>query len=136
MMDVKQGFFDISLLALNESNAPVGHPTRYHYDNHFDLSFAWGLPTGINNLSFEGWADYIAAKGKDEFGNSTKAETHFNGALMYDISAPIGAAKNTFKLGAGYEYWKNKFGNDYTNSATGGPGAFAKTPFVKAEYHF
>jgi len=136
MINVPKGFFDISLLVLDESNAPVGHPSRYHYKNHADLSFAWGVPAGINNLSFEGWADVIASKGKDEFNNDTVTETHINAALMYDVSAPVGAAKNTFKLGAGYEYWKNKFGNDHTNAGTGGPGAFAKTPFVKAEYHF
>ena len=141
MIDVKQGFFDISLLVLSESNEPnsvggSGTNTigRYHYKNHADLSFAWGVPTGINNLSFEGWADLIASKGNLEDGSASAKETHFNGALMYDMSAPVGAAKNTFKLGAGYEYWKNKFGNDHTGFA--GPGAFAKTPFVKAEYHF
>lgn len=138
MIDVPKGFFDISLLMLNESNDPVtasrfGYSTgRYHYNNHADLSFAWGVPAGINNLSFEGWADYIAAKGKLASGSDSAAETHIYATLMYDVSAPVGAAKNTFKLGAGYEYWKNKFGND----ASTAPGAFAKTPFVKAEYHF
>ena len=143
MMDVKQGFFDVSLLLLNESNDPnanrFGYSTgRYSYKNHADLSMAWGVPTGINNLGFEGWADYIAAKGTAEDGvTSTKAETHFNGALMYDISGSVGASKNTFKVGAGYEYWKNKFGNDTTATGAGaGPGATAKTPFIKAEYHF
>ncbi len=143
MMDVKQGFFDISLLVLDESNAP-NTVARYHYKNHADLSFAWGVPTGITNLSFEGWADYIAAKGTAEDGvTATKAETHFNGALMYDISGAVGASKNTFKVGAGYEYWKNKFGNPTTGAINfasspeqAGPGATAKTPFVKAEYHF
>ena len=142
MMDVKQGFFDISLLVLDESNAP-GTQARYHYKNHADLSFAWGVPTGINNLSFEGWADIIASKGKNEDGGNTATETHFNGALMYDVSASVGASKNTFKVGAGYEYWKNKFGNPTTGAisfagaaSTAGPGATAKTPFVKAEYHF
>jgi nucleoside-specific outer membrane channel protein Tsx len=143
MMDVKQGFFDVSLLMLDESNAP-NTMARYHYQNHAALSFVWGLPTGVNNLSFEGWADYIAPKGTAEDGvTSTKAETHFNGALMYDISASVGASKNTFKVGAGYEYWKNKFGNPTTSAVNfastpqqAGPGATAKTPFVKAEYHF
>lgn len=141
MMDVKQGFFNISLLMLDESNDPnsvggSGQNTigRYHYKNHADLNFAWGVPTGINNLSFEGWADFIASKGKNEAGGDTKPETHINATLMYDVSGPLGAAKNTFKLGGGYEYWKNKFGNDYTGFA--GKGAFAKTPFIKAEYHF
>ena len=142
MMDVKQGFFDVSLLLLNESNDPNGSrygysAGRYSYKNHADLSMAWGVPTGINNLGFEGWADFIASKGKSETGGDTKPETHIYAALMYDISAPVGAAKNTLKVGAGYEYWKNKFGNDTTATGAGaGPGATAKTPFVKAEYHF
>lgn len=134
MMDIKQGFFNVSLLMLDESNNPNGTSQRYHYKNHADLSLAWGVPTGISNLAFEGWADFIASKGKNEFGGDTKPETHIYATLMYDVSAPLGAAQNTFKLGAGYEYWKNKFGNDYTGAAV--KGAFAKTPFVKAEYHF
>ncbi len=138
-LDVKQGFFDVSLLMLNESNDPngsrFGYSTgRYNYKNHADLNLAWGIPTGIANLGFEGWADFIASKGKSETGGDTKPETHIYAALMYDVSPQVGAAKNTLKLGAGYEYWKNKFGNDYTGFA--GKGAFAKTPFVKAEYHF
>lgn len=135
MMDVKEGFFNVSVLLLDESNAP-NTMARYHYDNHVTLNMAWGIPTGVNNLSFEGWADFIDSKGKNEAVRDTKPETHIYAALMYDVSAPVGASKNTFKLGAGYEYWKNKFGNDYTSSAAGGQGAFAKTPFVKAEYHF
>lgn len=140
MLDVKHGFFNVSLLNLSESNDPsnpyrTNYSTgRYSYQNHWDLSLVWGLATPVDKLEFEGWADFIGAKGKDENGNQTKAETHIWGALMYDVSAPLGAAKNTFKLGAGYEYWKNKFGNDANGPA--GPGAFAKTPFVRGEYHF
>lgn len=142
MMDVKQGFFDVSVLMLDESNDPnasrFGYSSgRYNYKNHASLSMAWGVPTGVNNLGFEGWADFISSKGKDETGGDTKPETHIYAALMYDVSAPVGAAKNTLKVGAGYEYWKNKFGNNTTVAGAGaGPGATAKTPFIKAEYHF
>jgi nucleoside-specific outer membrane channel protein Tsx len=137
--DVSQGFFNISLLLLDESNDPNGGRNsyssgRYHYKNHLDLSLGWGVPTGVDNLSFEGWADFIAAKGKLEDGADSAAETHLYTSLMYDVSAPVGASKNTLKIGAGYEYWKNKFGNKY--SASVNPGALAKTPFVKVEYHF
>ena len=99
-----------------------------------DLSLAWGLATGINNLGFEGWADFIGAKGVNEAGVATQPETHINASLMYDVSPAFGASKNTFKLGAGYEYWKNKFGNNNALAANNG-GAFAKTPFIKGEYH-
>jgi hypothetical protein len=139
MINVPQGFFNVSLLALSESNDPTkiagqaNTKGRYQYDTHPSLSLAWGVPTGINNLSFEGWADFIAAKGKLEDGTTnSEAETHIYATLMYDVSAPVGAAKNTFKLGAGYEYWINKFGNNGDKV----PGASATTPFVKAEYHF
>jgi hypothetical protein len=52
--------------------------------------------------------------------------------IMYDMSGAVGAAKNTFKVGVEYQYWKNKFGNPDKNN----PGATAKTPMVRAEYHF
>jgi hypothetical protein len=51
---------------------------------------------------------------------------------MYDISSLVGTPKNTFKVGVEYQYWKNKFGNPDRNN----PGATAKTPMVRAEYHF
>jgi nucleoside-specific outer membrane channel protein Tsx len=141
MLDVKHGFFNVSLLNLSESNDPNAavrnaySTGRYTYKNHWDLSMVWGLATPVDKLEFEGWADFIGAKGVDEGGHQTKAETHIWTALMYDVSAPLGAAKNTFKLGAGYEYWKNKFGNDNNLPFMSG-GAFAKTPFVRGEYHF
>ena len=80
-------------------------------------------------LSFEGFANFIGAKGKNEFGGDTKAETLIDMQVMYDVSG-----NKTFKVGAEYQYWKNKFGNDYTGAA--GKGAFAKTPMIRAEYHF
>jgi nucleoside-specific outer membrane channel protein Tsx len=137
MFDVP-GFLDVSVLALDESNAPystfsgVSTP-RYHYKTHAMLTAAWGIPFNIGvPLSFEGFANYIGAKGKDEFGGDTAVETNIDMQIMYDLSAAVGAAKNTFKVGLEYQYWKNKFGNSDHNN----PGATAKTPMVRAEYHF
>ena len=139
MFDVP-GFFNTSLLVLNESNAPYNGYTqtsvpRYTYKTHAMLSNAWSIPfnAGIP-LSFEGYANFISSKGKDEFGGDTKPETHFDAQIMYDISEAMGTPKNTFKIGVEYEYWKNKFGND--DSGPAGSGATAKTPMVRAEYHF
>jgi hypothetical protein len=53
--------------------------------------------------------------------------------LMYDMSPVFNAGKGTFKVGLEYQYWKNKFGNDSGGAA--GPGAFAKTPMIRFEYH-
>jgi nucleoside-specific outer membrane channel protein Tsx len=138
MFDVP-GFLDVSLLALDESNAPYNtfsHTAtpRYHYKTHAMLTAAWGIPFNIVGLplSFEGFANYIGTKGKNEFGGDTAVETNIDMQIMYDLSAAVGAAKNTFKLGLEYQYWKNKFGNSDHNN----PGATAKTPMVRAEYHF
>ncbi len=135
------GFLNVSLLALWESNAPystfsgVSTP-RYSYDVHPMLGLAWGIPFSVGSLplSFEGFANFIAAKGKNEFGGDTAAETNIDMQVMYDLSSVIGAGKNTFKLGVEYQYWKNKFGNDSGGAA--GKGAYAKTPMIRAEYHF
>ena len=128
------GFLDMSLLALWESNAPAAHPSRYRYETHPMLNLAWGIPIGSLPLSFEGFANFIGSKGKDEFGSDTRAETNIDMQLMWDAGSAIGMAKNTFKLGLQYQYWKNKFGNDSTKDASG--GATAKTPMIRAEYHF
>jgi len=138
MLDVP-GFMNVSLLALWESNAPCNTFTntcvpRYRYDTHPMLTAAWGIPIGSTPLSFEGFANFIAAKGKDEFGADTKPETNIDMQLMLDVGAVTGGAKNTFKVGLEYQYWKNKFGVDSNGPA--GSGAFAKTPMLRAEYHF
>jgi nucleoside-specific outer membrane channel protein Tsx len=137
MFDVP-GFLDVSLLALHESNAPYNGFTqtatdRYRYDTHAMLTAAWGIPFTLGvPLSFEGYANYIGTKGRNEFGGPTAVEINIDMQLMYDLSAALGAAKNTFKVGVEYQYWKNKFGNP----ARPVPGATARTPMVRAEYHF
>ena len=125
MLDVP-GFLNVSLLVLDESNAPVGHPNRYTYKTHGMLTAAWGIPFGDSPFSFEGFMNIIAPKGKDEFGGDTKTETNFDGQIMADVGRIAGGPKGVFKLGVEYQYWKNKFGND-------AGGAFAKTPMVRAE---
>lgn len=137
MFDVP-GFLDVSLLALHESNAPYSTFTntatnRYRYDTHAMLTAAWGIPFTLGvPLSFNGYANYIGTKGKNEFGGPTAVEINVDMQVMYDLGATLGAAKNTFQVGVAYQYWKNKFGN----SSKGNPGATAKTPMVRAEYHF
>ena len=138
MLDVP-GFLNVSILQLWESNAPYNKfshtaTDRYDYDPHPMLSLAWGIPIGSLPLSFEGYANFIASKGKNEFGGGTKPETNIDMQVMYDASSLLGASKNTAKVGLEYQYWRNKFGNDHTGAA--GSGAFAKTPMIRAEYHF
>ena len=135
------GFLNVSLLYLRESNAPystfsnTGVP-RYTYKTHPMLTAAWGIPIGATGLSFEGFANWIASKGKNEFGGGTKPETNVDAQVMYDLGAVTGK-KGQFKVGIEYQYWRNKFGNPTTAAGAGaGPGATAKTPMIRAEYHF
>lgn len=139
-IDVPAGFLNLSLLQLWESNAPYstfpgpaprGVP-RYHYDPHPMLSAAWGIP--VSAFFFKGVANFIADKGLNEFREPTKAETFIDFSLMYDLAPVFNTPKSALQVGVGYNYWKNKFGNDAGGAA--GPGAFAKTPNVKVEYHF
>jgi nucleoside-specific outer membrane channel protein Tsx len=139
MWDVP-GFLNTSLVAVHESNAPSGAfppisnvQGRYTYDVHPMLAANWGIP--ISSLwSFEGYANLIASKGKDEVGNDTGTETNIDMQLMFDVGAAMGQKKNVFRIGLEYQYWNNKFGN--TAATTGGQGYRAKTPMVRAEYHF
>jgi hypothetical protein len=137
MLDVP-GFVNLSLLALQESNAPAG-VSRYTYKTHAAFEVDWGVPfnAGPVPLTFGGYALHIASKGSNEFGGPTAAETHIDMALMADVGALAGGPKNTIKAGIGYEYWRNKFGNPTTAAGAGaGPGATARTPMVRVEYHF
>ena len=137
MLDVP-GFLDVSLLAMWESNAPYSTYTsqatpRYRYRTHAMLTAAWSMPFNLGiPLSFEGYANFISGKGRNEFGGGTAPETNIDMQVMYDLSGAVGAAKNTFKVGLEYQYWKNKFGNPDRDN----PGATARTPMIRAEYHF
>jgi len=102
MVDVP-GFLNVSLLALWESNQPSGKafppPTfapidysvnRYSDDTHAMLTAAWGIPMGKDTgLSFEGFANFIAAKGKNEFGGDKGGvaliATGQHGAVSYTM---------------------------------------------------
>lgn len=129
-MDVP-GFLNVGVYALWESNRPRTIDKRYSYDVHPMLNLAWGIPLGGTNLSFEGYLNWIASKGRNEFGGSTSAETNLNADLWYDVSPHIGAGPKTFRLGVGYQYWRNKFGNPKA-----APGSLAKTPMLRADFHF
>lgn len=130
MLDVP-GFLNVSVLALFESNKPIGVTSRYEYDTHPMLNLAWGIPLGGSGWAFEGYMNYIAAKGKNEFGGPTAPEVNFDGQVMYDLGTSMGMGKNKLRVGLEYQYWRNKFGNP-----SNVPGSLAKTPMVRAEYHF
>ncbi len=130
MMDVP-GFLDISLLAMRESNQPVGVTSRYTYETHPMIAAVWGIPVGNSGFSFEGFLNYIASKGTNEYGGPTAPEVNIDAMLMYDLGTAFGIGKNTFRAGFEYQYWRNKFGNPSSVN-----GSLAKTPMARVEYHF
>ena len=128
------GFLNVSALLFDESNAPEAISRRYHYKNHAALEADWGIGIGDLQLSFNGYAQFIGAKGKDEFGGQTAPESHIDANLMLDAGSLAGLGKKTWLVGVEYEYWHNKFGNSAKGFA--GEGATASTPMVRLEYHF
>jgi nucleoside-specific outer membrane channel protein Tsx len=131
------GLLNVGVYGLWESNAPNNEfaqtsVSRYRYDTHPMLGAVWAFPVGGTGWSWEGFANWIASKGKDEFGNQTAPETNIDMQLLYDVGPLLGAKPKTFRAGFEYQYWHNKFGNDSKRV----PGASASTPMVKAEYHF
>lgn len=137
MLDVP-GYLNVSLLGLWESNSPYNAydkagTGRHNYKAHPMIGLSWGIPFNAGvPLSFEGYANFVASKGKNEYGGDTAAETLIDMRVMYDLTG-----NKTLKVGLAYEYWKNKFGNKTTAVGQGaGPGATAKTPMLRAEYHF
>ena len=133
MMEVP-GFLNLSVLLFDESNAPTGIARRYHYKNHATFEADWGIGIGDLPLSFNGYAQFITSKGKDEFGGQTAPESHIDADLMLDAGSLAGLGKKTWLVGVEYEYWHNKFGNSAKGFA--GEGATASTPMVRLEYHF
>ena len=128
------GFLNLSVLLFDESNAPVAIERRYHYKNHAAFEADWGIGIGDLPLSFNGYAQFITAKGKDEFGTQTAPESHIDADLMLDAGSLAGFSKKTFLVGVEYEYRHNKFGN--SDKGFAGEGATASTPMVRVEYHF
>jgi hypothetical protein len=125
------GFLNAGVFMLYESNQPAAAGiSRYTYDWHPMLNLAWGIPLG-GSFSFEGYLNWIASKGTNEFGGGTAPEFNFDGQIMYDLSGAPGWGKNKFKVGFEYQYWRNKFGNPSSV-----PGSLAKTPMIRADYHF
>lgn len=106
---------------------------RYHYRPHPMLALDWGIPLG-QHLSFDGFANFIASKGKDEVGRATGAETNIDMRLMLDAGEMMGLRKRAFLVGLEYQYWHNKFGN--TDATTLNRGNTASTPMLRLEHHF
>ena len=137
------GFLDVSLLYGRESNhcglgAPACPKADITFDPQWILSAAWGIPfqTGPVPLKFQGFVNYIGAKGKDYANVDTSRETLMRTSLMVDVGQLVASKKNTVLVGVGYELWRNKFGNEKTAKGVTKPGIDTDAVMLQAEWHF
>jgi hypothetical protein len=123
------GFWKVAVLLNKEwnNNGIVGKSVVF--DPTVMFATAWGVPLGTLPLEFEGFASVNLPKGKDGFGNNTKTEVLLHPKLMWDVG-PLWSSKG-YQLGAGFQYWLNKFGND----ADATPGARERSVFFEAAVH-
>lgn len=134
------GFLDVSLLFGREWNQnKLGSPKqRVAFDAQWILNTAWGIPftVGPVPLRFQGFANHLSKRGEDYNGRKTKAETLMRAALMVDVGQMVSGRKNTFLMGVGYEYWRNKFGNHANANGVEKPGIDTNAPTFQMEWHF
>ncbi len=126
-LPVPAGFWTVGLQVYHESNHNGIVGKDVNFDTTGALVSAWAIPVA-GMATFGGFLDVVGPKGKDGFGADTKTETVLRTTLMFDV----GGAKSGVKAGIGWEYWRNKFGND----AGTVPGSKQSTGLLLAEYHF
>ncbi len=107
------------------SGKDVSFDPTYRVATVWSFNFDAGLPA-----VFKGFANYTGEKGKDGFGGDTAAETWLDTGLLWDVGSAAGTPK-TFYAGVGYQYIKNKFGNQPSLA-----GSKISTPQIKLEAHF
>ncbi|HEX7622827.1 MAG TPA: hypothetical protein VF400_04590 [Anaeromyxobacteraceae bacterium] len=124
------GFLNVGVLLDKEwnTNAIVGKEVTF--DVTPMLTAAWGIPV-FGPIAFEGFALANLPKGKDGFGADTKTEVLLHPKVMVDLGTLWGS--KGYQIGAGWEYWLNKFGND--NDAPGSLGNKQSTVFLEAAIH-
>jgi nucleoside-specific outer membrane channel protein Tsx len=127
------GFFSVSLLLRTEHNHNGIVGKNVTFNDTWAINSAWGIPIKGTPLVFKGFFNVIGPKGKDGFGGETKTEILTEPELLCDISSFMGH-KGTVFAGVGYQYWRNKFGNDSSKDPSG--GSIAKVPQLVFEWHF
>lgn len=129
------GTLDLSLQYYKEKNHnALGTISQDRsFDPTYQINTVWSLPFAAGHLPFifKGNATYRLSKGDDYNGRPTAAETMLQTSVMADIGSAVGAGKNTLLLGIGFEYGRNKFGNQPSV-----PGTKTEAVTLQAEYHF
>ena len=127
------GFWKIALLWDKEwnHNGIVDNNVAFNSTTRFET--AWETPFAIADahFTFEGFGIYNAPKGVDGFGAKTLNEVLIHSQIMWDVGSYFDAPQ-ILKIGGGYQYWLNKFGNDHTATQ----GSLEAAPFLRIATHF
>lgn len=131
---VPVGFLNTAFEVCREWNYNGIVSRSVDFDTTFCLETAWKFPfkVGPASLTFGGFFNVVAPKGKDGFNADTKTEILTRPELMLDAGELLTGRKNLFEIGVGYEYWLNKFGNDNATNV----GSLARTPMLIGKVHF
>ncbi|MGO3228847.1 MAG: outer membrane protein OmpK [Oceanisphaera sp.] len=110
--DVPKGFVDFSVLYAHERNHKNIPAINVNEDVTFNdytiYNLTWGVPFDLGPvpMKFQGFGNYITPKGL-----GMTDETLVRTNLMVDVGQLAFNKSNTVWAGVGYEYWRNKFGN-------------------------
>jgi hypothetical protein len=125
------GFWNVSVLANKEWNTnalPGAARQSVEFDVTAMFATAWAVPVA-GPVSFEGFGLVNLPKGNDGFGAATKTELLFHPKVMVELGGLFDS--KGYQLGAGWQYWVNKFGSDHNAL----PGALESALFFEAAIH-
>ncbi|KAA0980394.1 hypothetical protein [Pseudomonas sp. ANT_H12B] len=132
------GFLDASVLYAREWNhcglavcSKPGNHTDLAFDPFYQFNLTWGVPftAGALPLKFQGYYTLSGKKGDDYQNRPTGVEQLMRTSLMLDVGQLGWGEKNVLWIGPGFEYWRNKFGND------GGKGVDTNALSINVEWH-
>lgn len=137
------GYLDLSLMVGKEWNrcrlgAPICSQREIGFDPQWMVNVVWGIPfrAGAVPLQFEGFLAINGEKGRDYAGTKTGTETLMRTALMVDVGQMAWGRKKALLVGVGYEYWRNKFGNQTYPDGRALPGIDTDAPTLQLAWHF
>lgn len=110
------------------------HGGPVSFDVTPEVEFVWLYHMGFTGLplSFTGFLNYVAPKGRDGFGNKTAYEVLTRPELTLDLGKMLYGKPHKPDIYFAVELWQNKFGNDHTIVS----GSQEVAPEFGIEYHF
>jgi len=127
-MPVSAGFWNVGVdiyKEWNQQGVSSSVPSQVTFDTTLALGSVWSVPVGPG--SFAGVVGIVGPKGKDQFGAKTETETFIRATYMMGVDGP----KSDLKVGVGFDYIRNKFGNNATSCTKGCTGT---TPLLLVQY--